>query len=458
MKWIFLIALIGGIVPLSQCLRANPREAPKVWALMGFLPFAMGPLHLFAAPISWAGWPGYVKGIEFTALDALAIAVYLALPRAKRRPLPFRFSMILYFTTVVLSIFQSGAPMATFFYVWQMARMFLVYAVFVRASEDNHFVPAVLSGMAFGLTMEGGVTLLQKFEGISQPGGTFGHQNLLGMVALLPVFPLAALLLAGQRSRLVVLGPLAGIVIAALTASRGTAGFECAGYAAVFLLSAWRKWTPRKARVLSAGLMIVIVAAPVAYASFEQRFALNPLETGYDERAAFIRAALMMLDDHPFGVGANNYVVIANSDGYNHDAGVAWGSGNSTNVHILYLLAAVETGYTGMLALALLLIRPLLTAFICGFRTRDLRGDLLLAFGVSLSVAYVHSCFEWILITYPAQYMLYMVFGMVAGLTQQLGYWGRVPAPRLRIVSTNSPTDPVAEPNASFRRPPARTA
>ena len=126
MKWIALAVLLASIFPLAGWLRRNPREVPKFWMLMGVLPFVMVTFHLFVAIISWAGWPGYVKGAEFSTLDALAIALYLSLPRLTQR-IPFRLSMALYFTAVLLSVFQAGVPMASLFYAWQLARMFLVY-------------------------------------------------------------------------------------------------------------------------------------------------------------------------------------------------------------------------------------------------------------------------------------------------------------------------------------------
>src|SRR5215470_12125826 len=96
MKWAFLAIALVALPPLSGWLRRNPREMPKVWMLMGFLPFALSPLHLYMAPISWAFWPGYVKGAELSLLDLLALAIYLSHPRAPH-PLPFRLSMALYF-------------------------------------------------------------------------------------------------------------------------------------------------------------------------------------------------------------------------------------------------------------------------------------------------------------------------------------------------------------------------
>jgi hypothetical protein len=86
-----------------------------------------------------------------------------------------------------------------------------------------------------------------------------------------------------------------------------------------------------------------------------------------------------------------------------------------------------------------MLARPLVVAFRCGWRNRgDRRGDLLLGLGMSLLIVYIHSYFEWIFITFAAQYMWALEVGMVAGLATQLGYWRNYQA---------NDRAPVTEPN-----------
>ena len=97
-------------------------------------------------------------------------------------------------------------------------------------------------------------------------------------------------------------------------------------------------------------------------------------------------------------------------------------------VHNVYWLVAAETGYLGFATFVLLLMRPMIVSFLCGWRHRkDVRGDLLLGFGVALLAVYLHSFVEWVFITRGPQYMLALTFGIISGLAQQLGYW-RKPA------------------------------
>jgi hypothetical protein len=56
---------------------------------MGVLLYVVDPLHLYMAMVSWAYWPGFVKGFEITYIDLLSVAIYLSLPQSKN-PVPFR--------------------------------------------------------------------------------------------------------------------------------------------------------------------------------------------------------------------------------------------------------------------------------------------------------------------------------------------------------------------------------
>jgi O-antigen ligase len=441
-KWLALACALALVLPAAAWLRRHPAHMPKMWLLFGFVPFANDTYHWYMALISWSKWPGYVKGIEVSSVDLVALTLYLCLPRTGHR-LPFRFTMGLYFLAVLLSTLQAPVPEAALFYPWQLARVFLVYAAVVKGCADERMIPSVLTGMAIGLSLQAGYAIWDRVGlGILQAAGGEFHQNFLGLMSHFVVFPCAALLLAGVPMWRPAIGLFAGLLVEVLTVSRATVGLAAGGYAGLFFLSALRGWTRRKALFLAFGVVAIAALAPFIQSSFERRFAQQTTESeAYEERLAFARAAIMMIEDHPMGVGANSYVTVANAGDYNIRAGVSLAeTSRSQNVHNVYLLVAAETGYVGLITYLLVLLRPLVVAFRCGWRQRgDRTGDLLLGLGMALLVVYFHSNFEWIFITWSPQYLFAMDAGLIAGLAVQLGYWPERAAIRLRIAGAAAP-------------------
>ena len=426
MKWAFLLVIALLVRPLSIRLRNNSDFRLRVFAFAAFLPFVLGTLHLYWALLNWR-WVGYVKGAEVSLLDFIAVSLYLGMPRPERG-LPFRRSMAIYLAVTALSAIEALYPVAALFYPLQLGRTFLVCVVVYRGICVDRRVPeAVLKGLAAGILLEVCFAVWQRADGVLQAPGTFSSQNLLGMISQFVIFPFFGLILGGRRGRLAPAVVAAGLVIAVLTASRATIALDFIGLAAVFVLSAIGEWTPRKTKVLWAGVAATGVVALFAASALQQRFHGGPalgLSEEDGERLRFKMAAAEMFADHPWGVGVNHFNLIANVGGYFTRVGEVWASGRASNVHNVYWLVVAETGYIGLVAFVAFLVPPLLAALRCGFRHRkEPSGELLLGLGVALLVVYVHSFEEWIFVVLETQYLLAIVFGMVAGLTQELHYW-----------------------------------
>ena len=180
-------------LPAAQWLRQNPRHVPKVWMLFGFLPFAYNP-HI--ALIDWAGWPGYVWGIQVTGVDLLALVMFLVLPSAQR-PAPFRMVMAFYFLAIVLSVFQAEVPMAAAFYAWQLLRVYFVYIVVRRASSDERIIDAILTGMTAALCFQVVLAGWQRVGGVVRAEGSFDDKNFLGFISEFAMFTPFALIVGG---------------------------------------------------------------------------------------------------------------------------------------------------------------------------------------------------------------------------------------------------------------------
>jgi O-antigen ligase len=393
--------------------------------VVGALPFIWGVLPKWEIAIfGEPDWPGFTKGMDVSVLDLLIVALYLSAPRPRHTLLPFKISFFVYIAAVLLSAFQAENPSATWYYVWQLLRMFMVYVVVARACTDPHLTTALMKGLAFGFCFEAGIVAWQRFViHYVQAPGTFAQQNMLGLATYFVIFPFFALLLSGEREWRPVAIPILGTMINIFTASRAALGLSGVGFALLFLLSAFRKWTSRKARILLASAFVLLLLSPVAYRQLTLRFDVyGAADDG--GRTALNNAAQAVLSDHPLGIGANNLVAFANAQGYYERANVGYKNDN-TFPHNIYWVTSAETGYFGIIALLVFLGRPLLLALSCGWRYRqDRRGDVLLGLATSLLIVYVHSYVEWIFLTDQIQYLFAIDVGIIAGLATQLGHFG----------------------------------
>ncbi len=439
MKWAVLGIFFVLVPMLVAWMRSRPSSAPFFWSLLGFLPLVASGMNLDVAPISWPTWAGYAKGVEISLVDVVALAIVIARPRI-RGLLPFVWLWLFFAFTTFLSVFQSDMPQAALFAVWQVLRVTLIFLAAASICDDDRGPRALLTGMSLGLILNAGFSIYQRATGTIQADGLYSHQNLLGMVSHFIAFPALAMLLGGSRSKVFVLGVAAAMTVAILGASRGTIGLAGAGYGALLVLSLMRNATPRKWGIVAAGAVGLAIAAPLALSSLSLRFDNTQQSlSDYDERAAFEKTAKAMIADRPFGHGANQYVVSANTKGYSEIGGVGYAIGSrSAHVHHSYLLVAAEQGFLGLMAFVALLVWPLLRAFRAAFADRKTaRGDIYLGSGIALAVVTLHILYEWVFLMYEVQLMFALTVGVVAGLLRR-GSMRRSPAK-----APQTPSEPV---------------
>jgi hypothetical protein len=422
-KWLIFALGLAGIFPLGTWLRQNPRILPKVMVVIGALPFVWGVLPkwkiaLFGVP----DWPGFAQGFDVSALDLILVAVFFSVPPKRRTRPSFGLTFAFYICAVLLSALQAPVPTATLYYVWQLVRMFMTFVVVSRACMDNALTNALLKGLALGVCFQAGVVGWQRFViHYVQAPGTFTHQNMLGMAMHLVIFPFFSLALAGAKEWQPIVTPILGFAIIIFTTSRASIGFALLGFSFLSAVSLFRTWTARKARILMAAVAVLVLLTPIAYRQFTYRLhEVSLVEEGEGGRTELNTAAEMVLADYPMGIGANNFVVFSNMHGFYQRANVT-DKNRTTFPHNIYWTTAAETGYVGLIALMVFLLRPLWIALLFGWRYRnDRRGDLLLGLATSLAIFYVHSYFEWSFLIDQVQYIFAINLGLIAALTRQL--------------------------------------
>jgi len=423
MKFVFLAIAVLAVWPIALLLRAQPRFRPVFWTFVGLIPFIATFFRLQVAFVSWGDfWRGHAFAVEVALFDLLMISAYLSL---QFRPATFsHVPFVIYVLAVFQSILHAEFATASMFFFTQTLRIYLAVFVISKCAIDISVSMALLRGLGLGIVIQAVMVTWQRVVlHTVQPSGTFGHQNILGMSAHFVVYPHFALAIMARRGLIHLLAPLAGAWIVANSASRGAVGFFGMGVTATYLLTALGRWTMRKTVVTAAGILGALILAPVVINAFMRRLSVNPMqEDVYDERGAFNRAALAILDQFPFGVGANHYVYVAKTYGYALRAGVVPVEANlGTVVHNAYLLMAAETGYIGLVSFLVMLLYPLTVALVVGLMNRNTTdGALLLGVGISLLAVYMHSYFEWILFNSEIQYLLAITFGLAFGNAYRL--------------------------------------
>ncbi|MCH8614660.1 O-antigen ligase family protein [Sphingomonas sp. SM33] len=439
MKWIFLAGLLVFTPLLTMFLRNNRQHLPKAAFALGLLPFIETRLNISAQPYGWPGWQGYVKGIDISLTDAVAVAMIVAGASIKT-PLRIKLAFLFFVAVFVISTMAADAKIPSLFYGWQILRCLLVYYAVSRAATADREVPLnLLTGLITGLSIQAVVVVQQHFSGTVQAGGWFGHQNLLGMATHFIVYPAFAAFLGGYYVRRTALCVVAAFVVAWAGGSRATIGLMCVGLFATMVLSCWHRTSSRKMAVAGAGALGIALAVPILIAAIDRRSEVAR-EHSNDERDTMKAAASMIVADYPLGIGANRFVAVANVGGYYPRAGVTWTSA-AAPVHNTYYLIAAEMGVLGVVAYATMLAALLSVAvgtlrmLSPGFEAEYAAGLVV----VVLAVA-VHSYVEWITMLYPIHAFLAMSVGTMVALRSRATAKKRPPKSVQSAMSHPQPT------------------
>ena len=415
MRYVALAVILLSLPLFVAWLQSGQRNRDIAMTLLGAFVFAGGSLQLDAAFISWPTWPGTSRGFLISPTDTLALALLFTRKRSGKG-LPFIWLMAAYLAVLALSATYSRVPMASAFAVWDFGRVILVFlAVGGELARPAAYL-ALLRGFSLGLIVQAGYVIEQKLSGVVQASGTMGHQNLLGMMTEIVFLNLLVAMLEGERSWLVRLGALSGVIIVAAGGSRGAMAMMGAASVLLIVLSLMRSRTSGKVAIAATGVAMLLAATPIAMITLKDRFGELTVTTEETQREAMERAARAISADHPFGVGANLYTTVSNMDGYAARAGVSWFGANLTvPAHNAYLVARAELGYHGQAVFALLMLIPMVGGLTHAFRHRRSRSDgWTLGPATALGAAVIHSSFEFNAYTYAVLLPLSMNIAIVA--------------------------------------------
>lgn len=442
MRYVALVLIVLSLPVFIAWLQSASRNRDYALMAMGLLVFAQGSLSVDAAVISWPLWNGTSRGISVSPLEMLAIALLVTRKRGGAR-LPFIGVVFGYLAILALSVLYSRMPMASMFSVWDFVRSILIFMGIGYELARPTALRALLRGLSVGLMLQAGYVINQKLSGVVQAPGTLAHQNLLGMMTVLAVLPLLGSLLEGERDWLIKIGVFSGLLIVAGGGSRGALAILVGASVLLVLVSLIRRQTSHKYTIAGGAVLMMLLAAPFAYLTLQDRFGSSSMITQEKQRAAMEVAADGIARDNPFGVGANVYVNVSNLDGYADRAGVAWQKANrSVPVHNAYKLARAETGYHGLAAFVLLLVVPLLAGLRHAFRYRRGAADGLVLGGVAgLGAVVVQSNFEYAIAVHVVQTPMIVCMAIIAGRMRAARMERSVPAPLVHEGELEMPRD-----------------
>jgi hypothetical protein len=414
---------------------------------------------------------GTSRGMELSVIDTIAWGLLLATliaPRYERRkwvwPAGTVF-ILLYFAWAALSIFEASQKR---FAVWELVnipRALLVMfaaAMFVRTQRELRIL---VLGLCTAVVIEGLFGLKQHFsDGIYRVPGTLDHPNSLSMY-LCTVGPV---LLAGALSDWPKwLRWLASLTCAAagigvlLTISR--AGIPIFAFVTLGVALACTHWriTRRKVAIVATTTLLVGAVVFKGWDQIKMRyesasFSEEYLEVNGENRGVYWRWALMIVEDHPYGIGLNNWSYIV-SKTYGFKLGFWYEDYDDIKTspekadlpsityappaHSLTALTLGELGWPGLFLFLLMWFRW----FHMGstFLWRRLNSDPMHRLGIGLMFGtlglFFQSATEW---TYRQPTMLLTCHVMVGALASL--YYARQHAPKpVRVAAPEPEVDPV---------------
>jgi len=422
-----LLPLVGFVLlaPLAGMLAAPSRRA-QAGLFFGIIFLQCAKASTYGVMFQSIEWyRGHTKGFEFTLVDLLCIALIVASLLA--RPRQFKFLppglpyYLLFVAVAGLTIRHSHEPLFTLMAIFNFAKASLLYVAafnFVRSRDDLRIL---FHAMAAALVVGCVFVFKQKYlHGAFQPSGLYDHQNSMCVWAYLFAIPLFAASLSKETRRWEAAVYLVGVASGGLAVvgalSRGALAVLVVGLAAVLVLAfVFGGVSRRKVAVACCGLLfgsaVLFQASDNIIARFEASDDLGNPETNF--RVLLNRVSREMLEDHPGGVGWNNFNVVNSrpfarysryyeeyygGQGHSRDPRFYTANANTESLYWMYL---AETGYAGFFALVLFMAVTLwwvARSFWQRGRRRDsLGGFFLMGLFVTLVGLYAHSTIERVL-------------------------------------------------------------
>ncbi|SPF56419.1 putative O-Antigen ligase [Candidatus Sulfopaludibacter sp. SbA4] len=369
------------------------------------------------------------RGFEVTGADlvcwALMIAITLRFP-GKIAWFPRNSWLLLFFfLNACLLALVTLEPLYTAFSLWKCLRIYCLYWTTVNCLHLGIRRRYAWLGFAGAALVIMALALQQKYlMHIYRINGPFDHSNTIPLFAnlILPVLLIWALCdkELPLHWAVVSIALCFGLLFAVLeTFSR--LGMALSGGCVVGALG-WANLRSRSARVQTASVLItlLLVAGAIrAAGSIIERIRSAPAAS-VEARDEFKYAAQLILADHPFGIGLNNFsYVVTNQTQYREHFEAMKNEEQSGVAHHIYWLTAAETGYLGLLLYLLLVVRFAWSALAGSWRHKSTEGTILFGVFLGICALQVSGFFEWAFRVTPVMQMFTITAAMAVAWSEK---------------------------------------
>jgi hypothetical protein len=394
---------------------------------------------------------GTTRGFEVSLVDILSLSLLVGGLLAPRRgeargywPASFGL-MILLFLYACFNVGMADPRLFGWFELSKMVRgltIFLAVAFFVRSERE---LKLLLAALAVVVCFEGLLALKQRYlNGVHRVFGTIDDSNSLSFFFCTTV-PVLAAALNSRMPRLVKILSVAGIALACvgvvLTISR--TGVMTLGLTLVGVTLTTISWKLSARKVLIGMIALVGLAGITAksWKTLHARFAESNVEKEYGNkrtmgRGYYIRIAIAISEDQPFGVGLNNWSFWTSNKygprlgyrfvpykGTDKEPSNVVPEGSNVDMaqaapaHSLAALTLGELGLPGLALFSLLWLRWFQMGV--GFLWSR-RPEAMQRIGTGLFFAvmamFLHSVTEWVFRQSPIYYVTHILLGALASL------------------------------------------
>lgn len=373
------------------------------------------PLGLDISPFTVVGHKGGPNGLVMSLMTfVIAIGYTLWLvekPKPNRAPVRY-FPLVtapalLFLFTNLLSFFQAEYLNFSLFEMALTAQLFLIYFYLINHIRTEQCLKLFLTALLIALFLEGLLMTAQYFtgfefniatiktevvadpasgDGVNRVGGTLGASAsatwLVGVLSITIGLLISKRKLVNTYLAVAALG--VGVMALIGTGSRGGwTGLVLA----ILTIAGGIISSARLRQAINSKVVIVIAIGGVVMLSLFSNRIITRL-TGDDGGSAESRKPLAALayniiQDHPYGIGLNNYYEVMFSSRYVPPSLV--GSSSIYVVHNKYLLVWSETGPWGLIAFVCFLAAGLFTPLHLFFKAKT--PPHLIILGLSLSGA-----------------------------------------------------------------------